>query len=154
MKRTIKLLTAIVFSGLLTLSTPTVFAAESSSAVKNIFADSAANTNSGSNAAEEFLQPDEAFKLDITGIDAQTLRAKFTVAPTYYLYHDRIKFTSKNATISAAELPKGEIKEDPNFGKMEVYHHDFIANIKLGKTNSNTVTIDATYQGCSEKGLC
>ena len=34
--------------------------------------------------------------------------------------------------IDAIELPAGEIKDDPNFGKQEVYHHDFVANIKLG----------------------
>ncbi len=129
-------------------------ASTSTSTSKIAFSDSATQ-----NTEQDFLQPDEAFKLTISALDTHTLQAQFTVAPGYYLYHDRIKFSAKNASISAVNLPKGQIKQDPNFGAMEVYHHDFIAHIKLENSaantaTSNTVTIDATYQGCSEKGLC
>ena len=125
------------------LNTPTAFAA-------NPFSEN----NSSANAEDDFLPPDQAFKVNITAVDANTLQAKFTVVPTYYLYHDRIKFSTKDASITEINLPKGEIKDDPNFGKMEVYHHDFIATIKLDKVTSNTVNMNAGYQGCSEKGLC
>ncbi len=152
MKQYFKLLNTLLFASLLltSLATTTVLATENSSSVKNLFTSSSVNENS----ADDFLQPDDAFKLKITAIDAQTVHANFTIAPTYYLYHDRIKFVTKDATITAIELPQGEIKDDPNFGKMEVYHHDFVANIKLDKITSNTITLNATYQGCSEKGLC
>ena len=49
-------------------------------------------------------------------------------------------------------MPAGDIKDDPNFGKQEVYHHDFSAEIPV-KT-AGEITINARYQGCSEKGLC
>ena len=106
------------------------------------------------NSEDDFLPPDQAFKLNIIAIDTNTLQAQFTVIPTYYLYHDRIKFSAKNASITEVNLPKGEIKDDPNFGQMEVYHHDFIAIIKLDNVTNNSVNINAGYQGCSEKGLC
>jgi len=88
--------------------------------------------NSGFNAftdsdEEKFLHPDEAFKLNIVAKDSNTLEAKFTVTPGYYLYKDRIKFEIKDAslgTISAVNLPAGDIKDDPNFGQQEVYHHE------------------------------
>ena len=108
------------------------------------------------NAEDEFLPPDEAFKLDISAIDHQTLEGIFTIVPGYYLYKDRIKFEIKDANlgkISAVDLPAGEIKDDPNFGKMEVYHHDFIANITTENATQDLV-IHARFQGCSEKGLC
>lgn len=115
-----------------------------------------------SNAAEEFLPPDLAFKLNLNAVDAENIQAAFTLAPGYYLYRERIKFqvpAAKDgkpgtAQITSITLPNGEIKDDPNFGKQEVYHHDFNANIKLAGATNNEVMILATYQGCSEKGLC
>ena len=109
---------------------------------------------SAESADSEFLPPDEAFKLNISAVDAKTLQASFTVVPTYYLYRERIKFTSKDISITETILPKGELKDDPNFGEMEVYHHDFTAKINLNKVIGNQVNINASYQGCSEKGLC
>jgi thiol:disulfide interchange protein DsbD len=105
----------------------------------------------------EFLQPDEAFKLEMTGTDANHIDGNFIVASGYYLYHDRIKFVlapGTPASIANIDLPKGEIKDDPNFGKMEVYHHDFNAKIALANVKTKQVNIEASYQGCSEKGLC
>ena len=127
-----------------------VDAAVSSSVGKSTFTDNATANDSET----DFLPPDEAFKLNITAVDATTLQAKFSVVPTYYLYHDRIKLTSKEASITEVDLAKGEMKDDPNFGKMEVYHHNFIATIKLNNVSGSSVDIDAGYQGCSEKGLC
>jgi thioredoxin:protein disulfide reductase len=104
---------------------------------------------------EEFLSPDVAFQLDLSTKDATHLSANFKVVPGYYLYKSRIKFVIADVTtgkIDAIDLPAGKIKEDKNFGKQEVYHHDFTANITLSVANNPT--IKATYQGCSEKGLC
>ena len=54
---------------------------------------SIANALFDSNDAE-YLSPDAAFKLDLSAIDAQTIKARFTVAPGYYLYKERIKSVS------------------------------------------------------------
>ena len=137
----------ILFSLLTTLSVQLLQAGEtSSSAVKSLFTDS---------ADEAFLPPDVAFKLDWVAVDANNVSANFKIMPGYYLYKQRTKFVIKDAStgkIDTIELPTGEIKDDPNFGKQEVYHHDFVANIKL--SSANNPIIQATYQGCSEKGLC
>lgn len=37
---------------------------------------------------------------------------------------------------------------------MEVYHQDFKAKINLANIKNNVINIAATFQGCSEKGLC
>jgi thiol:disulfide interchange protein DsbD len=110
----------------------------------------------GSTSQDEFLEPDQAFKLTVTARDAQTLVADFTPAEGYYLYRERIKFTLKDAagaSIAKIELPKGETKTDPNFGATEVYHHPFQALIRL-QGAAGKLTLLATYQGCSEKGVC
>ncbi|MDP2784736.1 MAG: protein-disulfide reductase DsbD [Sulfurimicrobium sp.] len=110
----------------------------------------------GSGKQDEFLEPDQAFKLRVTARDAQTLVASFTPAESYYLYRDKIKLTLKNAagtSIAKVELPKGEIKSDPNFGASEVYHHPFEAIVHLQGADQK-VTLMASFQGCSEKGVC
>lgn len=121
----------------------------------------AANDASGSSffsATEEnaVLPPDEAFKLTVISQGAKALEAYFEIAPNHYLYKDRITFTLQThpAVTLKPALPQGEIKDDPNFGKMEVFHHSFSSTIPLPANTSGTVTVKASYQGCSEKGLC
>jgi thiol:disulfide interchange protein DsbD len=105
---------------------------------------------------EDFLTPDQAFKLNIRAIDANTLNAEFIVADGHYLYRDKIKFGAKNNEITETSFPKGDIKQDPNFGETEVYHQNISILIKLKQdlSTEQNITIDAIYQGCSEKGLC
>ncbi|MSP86080.1 MAG: protein-disulfide reductase DsbD [Methylotenera sp.] len=103
------------------------------------------------------LPPEVAFQLNLKVIDAQNIQANFTIVPGHYLYRDRVKFELKSPAeikILAISLPLGEIKNDANFGQQAVYRHDFKVNIKLSAPNRNSVTVNASYQGCSEKGLC
>lgn len=107
--------------------------------------------------SDSFLQPDAAFKLDLQAANAHQLTAHFSVAPGYYLYQKRIKFAlapETKARIASVDLPKGEIKNDPNFGEMEVHHQDFTATVNLTDVKSQEVRLEVTFQGCSEKGLC
>ncbi len=108
---------------------------------------------------EGFLKPEQAFKLSLQARDAQTLLADFEVAPGYYLYRERISFKLKagaSGSISSVELPRGEMKNDANFGDMEVYHQPFQALVKLQHAGPlpAVVTVQASFQGCSENGLC
>jgi thiol:disulfide interchange protein DsbD len=105
-----------------------------------------------------FLPPDKAFGLDVIMRDAHTLQANFNVTPGYYLYRDKIAFTTKGSAVkvTAVNLPKGEIKHDPTFGDTEVFHQSFQALITLNRTSNEAtrISLDAVYQGCSEQGLC
>jgi len=122
-------------------------------------APSGKNTFLADRGEDTFLPPDEAFKLSVAAEDAQTLRANFKIAPGHYLYRERVKFdirTPASTSIGSTELPKGEIKQDPNFGQTEVWHQSFNATIKLAHAaaSPSSITLLATYQGCIEKGLC
>ncbi|CAN6132140.1 COG4232 Thiol,disulfide interchange protein [Methylophilaceae bacterium] len=120
--------------------------AENSSGLTNLF-------NSNSDAV---LAPEVAFQLQLKPLDKQTVQAHFSIAPGHYLYRERIQFSvlsPSNIALSDIQLPAGEIKEDANFGKQEVYHRDFQASLKLSAP-SEKITLLASYQGCSEKGLC
>jgi len=109
-------------------------------------------------AKPSFLPPDQAFVLDIQVRDAHTLQANFNVTPGYYLYRNKISFTvaGDSAKITAINLPKGELKHDQNLGEIEVYHHPFQAGIVLDRASvaASPITLNASYQGCSEQGLC
>jgi thiol:disulfide interchange protein DsbD len=115
-------------------------------------------SNLTSSNQPDFLPPDEAFGLDVIARDAHTLQANFSVTPSYYLYRDKITFNSKDGAIrvTAVNLPKGEIKHDPNFGDTEVFHQSFQALVTLASTDNEakSITLNAVYQGCSEEGLC
>jgi len=105
-----------------------------------------------------FLPPDQAFGVQVLVRDADTLQANFSVTNGYYLYRDKIAFTSKDGAvkIKVLNLPRGEMKDDPSFGQVEVFHNSFQAEIELERIAGGAVsiTLDATYMGCSEQGLC
>ncbi len=104
-----------------------------------------------------FLPADQAFALDVHAIDQRTLLASFKITPGYYLYRDKITFNvaGGKTSVSRIDLPKGESKNDPNFGLIEVYHQSFQAEIVLAKADATKpVILNASYQGCSDKGLC
>ncbi len=105
-----------------------------------------------------FLPADEAFSLQVVARDAHTLQANFRVTPGYYLYRDKVSFEIKDhaVRIVAVNLPKGDMKLDPNFGDTEVFHQSFQAEITLqrGASAAENIVLHAVYQGCSEQGLC
>ncbi|MBM3351536.1 MAG: protein-disulfide reductase DsbD [Betaproteobacteria bacterium] len=130
---------------LLTLISPASLAGNSSAPLKEFFANSSGE--------DEFLSPDAAFGVDIHA-EGKQIKADFRIAPGYYLYKDRIKFALKPALAHEVHLPNGDIKNDPNFGKIEVYHQDMTGVITLKDHANQHIIVKATYQGCSEKGLC
>jgi len=105
----------------------------------------------------KFLPPDQAFALKIEVVDQRTLRAHFTITPGYYLYRDKTTFSIANDTAKIAHvtLPPGETKNDPNFGVLQVFHDSFQGELALEAVDVKMpLAVQATYQGCSDEGLC
>lgn len=109
------------------------------------------------------LPPDKAFGLEVSVRDESTLLANFKITPGYYLYRDKVSFTISGDSAKAAgvkitnvSMPKGEMKSDPNFGDMTVFHQPFQAVITLERNNNTAqdITLAASYQGCKENDLC
>lgn len=117
-----------------------------------------------SSIEQEFLHPDEAFKVSVTPDNSNAISVHFTIADGYYLYRDKIGFSILNAegtsvdpaiTIENTALPKGKIKDDPYFGKIEVYTESFAAKVILkGVDTGSAFVLKADYQGCADKGIC
>ncbi len=108
---------------------------------------------------EEFLPVEKAFTVEVRSADATTLVAKLSPAESYYLYRDKIRITiasGEKATIKSVTLPRGEAKEDPTFGKTEVFHAPVQALVRLQRESPGRIALvlNVGFQGCSEKGLC
>ena len=113
----------------------------------------------GASAGGGFLPPDLAFGLKVSVKDGDTLAADFKPAASYYLYRDKIHFSLRDSagiSIAKVALPAGDVETDPTFGKLEVYHQPFRAEIGLKRDDParTGLTLLASYQGCSEKGVC
>ncbi|MBA3023011.1 MAG: protein-disulfide reductase DsbD [Gammaproteobacteria bacterium] len=105
----------------------------------------------------KFLPPDQAFSLEVRSLDQSTLIASFNITPGYYLYRDKTTFSlgEGSARIAQVSLPEGEAKNDPNFGVLQVFHNSFQAEIALqGVDPKLPLVLNASYQGCSDDGLC
>ncbi len=105
--------------------------------------------------AEEFLEPEVAFKFSARALDANTLEARWQIADGYYMYRDKFKFEVTGASLNASRLPAGKVKEDENFGKVEIYRKDIRIALPIQRTAGTTsVTLKTTAQGCADAGLC
>ncbi len=107
----------------------------------------------------EILEPDVAFQFGYEFKD-NTVTAHWEIQPDHYVYRDKFKFTIKEGegvTIGNVVYPKGDIKDDEFFGRIEVYHDKIDILIPLNNATDKTVLtkLKITYQGCAEKiGIC
>jgi thiol:disulfide interchange protein DsbD len=105
-------------------------------------------------AADDFLDPEQAFKFSAKKVDDKTLEVVFDIAPGYYMYREKFGFKADGATLGDAQIPPGKIKYDETFQK-DVESHRGQLSIKLPVTNAGgPFTLEATSQGCADKGLC
>ncbi len=109
--------------------------------------------------SQDFLEPDQAFRLQVDATDSHNLIAHIAIAPGYYLYRDKIHFklvSPQGVTLAPYDLPRGQVKIDPFIGHTEIYPDPIDVNLPLqgDTTNTSTVELNASYQGCAEKGIC
>ena len=113
----------------------------------------------GGASPERILDADQAFQLTVGASDPVTLEARWIIAPGYYLYRDKFKLTlveGGETMIARTDIPPGEPKEDPYFGRQEVFHHEaaLVARLRREAGGAQTVRVKADYQGCAEVGVC
>lgn len=106
----------------------------------------------------DFLPPDQAFRLNVAAEAHDRLRLSWGIAPGYYLYRARLKFstTTPNVTLGQPDLPPGDTKHDEYFGEQVVYHAGLIARLPVASsaTWAGPLALSVSYQGCAEAGLC
>jgi thioredoxin:protein disulfide reductase len=106
----------------------------------------------------EFLPPDQAFRLGVSVLDAGSVGLTWIIADGYYLYKERLQVTTDtpDVHIGAPSLPKGKRKHDEFFGDTEVYYEVLEATLPVARAAGPAAALELTitYQGCAEGGLC
>ena len=108
----------------------------------------------GALAADEFLDPDVAFKLSARAVDEKSVELNFEVAPGYYLYREQFKFEAVGATLGAPVIPAGKVKFDETFQKNVETYHDGVRIVIPVTQAAGPFKLLVTNQGCADKGLC
>ncbi|ANX03670.1 protein-disulfide reductase DsbD N-terminal domain-containing protein [Immundisolibacter cernigliae] len=98
------------------------------------------------------LSPQQAFAPQlVAGADGR-LQVQFRIAPGHYLYRDRLQLTDATGAPLQAELPPGDVYDDPEFGRVAVLRGD--QNIHLPVPARPGAAIGLRYQGCAQDRLC
>ncbi|MEE9551576.1 MAG: protein-disulfide reductase DsbD [Gammaproteobacteria bacterium] len=110
------------------------------------------------NTEPEILDPDEAFIMSVDQTASDQLNVHWQIADGYYLYRDHFKFeiVGNGIALGAAEISRGKIKEDPDFGSVEVLHYQAVARLPLIRDSRTGVPVElvVAYQGCKEDVIC
>ncbi|NTV11568.1 MAG: protein-disulfide reductase DsbD, partial [Zoogloea sp.] len=105
-------------------------------------------------AADDPLQPEQAFRFSARALDASTVEVRFDIADGYYLYKSKFKFAADNGvTLGEAGLPPGKVKNDENFGRIETYRGTLTFPVKLA-AGQPPFRLTVTSQGCADLGIC
>jgi thiol:disulfide interchange protein DsbD len=103
--------------------------------------------------ADDFLDPEQAFKVEARMLQPGMAEVSFLVADGYYLYRDRIKIVAEGASLGEFQLPPGKVKFDETFQKeVETYRGRVVLNIPVQV--SADFILKLGRQGCADQGLC
>jgi thiol:disulfide interchange protein DsbD len=106
-------------------------------------------------AADEFLEPEKAFRFSARMADAQTAEVLFQVADGYYLYREQFNFSATGATLGPPQIPPGKVKFDETFNKnVETHRGDVRIRLPLQAAHAQAVELSVVSQGCADAGLC
>jgi len=104
--------------------------------------------------ADDFLPPEQAFRLTARMVDAGTAELHYTIADGYYMYRDRFHFSAAGAQLGTPQFPAGVRKYDENFQQeVETYHQGVTVRIPVAGV-TDAFTLDAVSQGCADQGIC
>ncbi len=106
----------------------------------------------------EFLPPDQAFVFTHE-TDSDSLDLGWEIAPGYYLYRDKLAVDAlaSGVTLGPPSLPASEPKDDPGFGRVQIYRGDLSVQVPVALESGAAgapVRVRVTYQGCAEDGIC
>ena len=111
-------------------------------------------------AAQEFLSPEKAFRVEATWLDkSNQIEIEFIPAKGYYLYQESLQFEAGSEAGKLykirSTLPLGVEKFDETFQKkLQVYKQAFMVLLDVNPTPGKPIHIDVNLQGCAEAGIC
>jgi thiol:disulfide interchange protein DsbD len=108
----------------------------------------------GAMVGEAPLPPEQVFAVDAARAADGGVDLVFGIREGYYLYRERTHVAAEPAGdgAPALDLPPGKPKEDPNFGRVEIYRGEVAGRVTSGPSGEWTLAV--RYQGCADAGLC
>ncbi|MBA3038628.1 MAG: protein-disulfide reductase DsbD [Alphaproteobacteria bacterium] len=100
-------------------------------------------------ALERPLDMDKAFVFNVERSEDGRVSLRWDIHKGYYLYREYLAAATLDGKPIALETGAGALKDDPGFGKVEVYFDHAVA---LALTDASA--FEVTYQGCQEEGIC
>ena len=102
-------------------------------------------------AQQDYLKPEEAFRLSVTRQADDQVRLTWEISKGYYLYRKQMKVEADPAgRTGPIDWPAGLVKPDETYGESEVYHDQVSVLVKAPEAQALTVT----WQVCADAGLC
>jgi len=137
---------------------PTI-AATPAASLADVFGQPTAALGQDSINDEPALPADKAFVYEAIGLSNDTILVRFTIQPGYYLYRDKFAFRVVGDTgfeVSHAIFPKGKVKDDPEFGAVEVFYDQIEVPVSVSRPagQEQSITLEADYQGCRDGDIC
>lgn len=97
------------------------------------------------------LPPEQAFPLRVTLTGPQQITLNFNTQPGYYLYRDRFSLATDGTPIKPDQMVSGELKNDPTFGTLTVYHRPVQIRLPLpGPIATSVALIRVSGDGCTK----
>jgi thiol:disulfide interchange protein len=105
------------------------------------------------------LPAEEAFRFEAIAASPTSLLLRFTPTPGYYLYRDRSTFTlvaGSGISLREPQWPEAKSHTDEHFGDVAVYFDEVEVPMAIERATqpAQTVTLEATFQGCQTDGIC
>jgi len=105
------------------------------------------------------LDAESAFVYEAIGLTPDTVLVRFTAQPGYYLYRDKFAFSIADDSgfqIGEVSLPEGVIKDDPEFGAVQVIYDQVEIPVKINRPAgpATTISMRAEFQGCRDGDIC
>ena len=105
------------------------------------------------------LPAEEAFQFEAIAVSPTEFLMRFTPAPGYYLYQERNQFRLLDtdvAQVASPQWPPATPYQDEHFGDVMVYFDQIEVPLGLRRSQAEAgmVTLEATFQGCQNDGIC
>ncbi len=111
----------------------------------------------GAEESYELLEPEHAFRFSASLIAPATVEVRYSIAQGYYMYRDqfRVEVMPGTVLIGATQMPKGIVKDDEFFGRVETYRGELSFRLELlAPAPSQGLDLTVTSQGCADVGVC
>ena len=105
-------------------------------------------------AADDFLLPEQAFRIEARMVAPDRAEVAVRVAPGYYVYREPFRFASSSAVLGVPVIPPGKVKFDENFQKNVETYRDIVRIILPVVSASGPFVLSVGLQGCADAGLC